>query len=367
MFSTNYTDVLAAIDAIDPIAYGETRNYLTGAVTRLSPYISRGVISTRQVMQSVLNKGYQPRQIDAFLKELAWRDYFQQVWIARGNGLHEYLKQEQLTISHHQLPVAVAQANTGIQAIDEAIAALYSTGYMHNHARMYVAALTCNLAQAHWLLPALWMYYYLLDADWASNACSWQWVAGSFSSKKYYANQENINRYCNTTQQGTFLDVPYEKLPTLPAPPVLQSATVPLLATQLPPVTPLNIQSNLPTLIYNFYNQDPLWKKDETANRILLLEPAHFAQYPVSDKSITFALELSRNIPGIQVYTGSFDELVQQYNLNNIYFKEHPLNSHYKGIEEPRDWMFENVKGYYPSFFAYWKKCEKQLATNESF
>lgn len=362
MFSPHYTDVLAAIDAIDPIAYGETRNYLAGAVTRLSPYISRGVINTKQVMQAVLNKGYQPKQIDSFLKELAWRDYFQQVWIARGNGLNDYLKQAQLANSHHELPVAVAQANTGIQAIDEAIAALYSTGYIHNHARMYVAALTCNVAQALWLLPARWMYYYLLDADWASNACSWQWVAGSFSSKKYYANQENINRYCNTAQQGTFLDVPYEQLPTLPVPPVLQNTTVPLLATQLPPVAPLNIQGNLPTLIYNFYNLDPLWKKEEAVNRILLLEPAHFAQYPVSDKSINFALELSRNIPGIQVYTGSFDELVQQYNLHNIYFKEHPLNSHYKGIEEPRDWMFENVKGYYPSFFAYWKKCEKQLA-----
>ena len=362
MFSTHYTDVLAAIDAIDPIAYGETRNYLAGAVTRLSPYISRGVINTKQVMQAVLNKGYQPKQIDSFLKELAWRDYFQQVWIARGNGLNDYLKQEQLNVSHHQLPVAVAQANTGIQALDEAIASLYSTGYMHNHARMYVAALTCNVAQTHWLLPARWMYYYLLDADWASNACSWQWVAGSFSSKKYYANQENINRYCNTTQQSTFLDVPYKQLPTLPAPPVLQNTTAPLLTTTLPPVAPLSVQGNVPTLIYNFYNLDPLWRRDEAANRILLLEPAHFAQYPVSDKSIIFALELSRNIPGIQVYTGSFDELVQQYNLQNIYFKEHPLNSHYKGIEEPRDWMFENVQGYYPSFFAYWKKCEKQLA-----
>lgn len=363
MFSTNYTDILAAIDAIDPIAYGQTRNYLNGAVTRLSPYISRGVISTRQVMQAVLSKGYQPKQIEALLKELAWRDYFQQVGIARRHSLSGYLKHQQLPVRHEQLPVAVAQANTGIEAIDEAIATLYNTGYMHNHARMYVAAITCNIAQSHWLLPARWMYYYLLDADWASNACSWQWVAGSFSNKKYYANQENINRYCNTRQQHTFLDVAYEQLPHLPVPQALQNTTVPLLTTNLPPVARLTVQSHLPTLIYNFYNLDPLWRKDEPANRILLLEPSHFSQYPVSDKSIAFALQLAHNIPGLQVYTGELDDLITQYNLQQIYFKEHPLFIHYKGTAEPRDWMFEKVKGYYPSFFAYWKKCEKQLAS----
>jgi len=31
---------------------------------------------------------------------------------------------------------------------------------------------------------------HLLDGDAASNVCSWQWVAGTFSSKKYFCNQE---------------------------------------------------------------------------------------------------------------------------------------------------------------------------------
>jgi deoxyribodipyrimidine photo-lyase len=42
LFSTNYQEILAKIDAIDPVSYGQTRNYLNGAVTHLSPYISRG-------------------------------------------------------------------------------------------------------------------------------------------------------------------------------------------------------------------------------------------------------------------------------------------------------------------------------------
>jgi deoxyribodipyrimidine photo-lyase len=95
---------------------------------------------------------------------------------------------------------------------------LKQTGYMHNHLRMYVAAIACNIGHSHWHLPARWMYYHLLDADWASNALSWQWVAGSFSSKKYYANQENINKYCHTQQRNTFLDVSYEAYETMPTP-----------------------------------------------------------------------------------------------------------------------------------------------------
>ena len=60
----------------------------------------------------------------------------------------------------------------------------------------------------------------------------------------------------------------------------------------------------------------------------------------------------------IDLYKES-QNLIDNYNINSIFFKEHPLNE-YKGIEDSRDWMFdshENVK----SFFSYWKKCKKEL------
>ena len=83
---------------------------------------------------------------------------------------------------------------------------------MHNHLRMYTAAICCNIGQYHWLQPAKWMYYHLLDGDWGSNALSWQWVAGTNSHKKYIANQENINKYCFTKDENTFLDKSYAEL-----------------------------------------------------------------------------------------------------------------------------------------------------------
>ena len=358
-FETSYDALLEKVDQIDPMAYGQTRNFIDGAVTCLSPYISRGVISTQQVLQQVLAKGYELSQIESFVKELCWRDYFQRVWQVK--DIHVDIKWPQQPVLHTQLPMAIVQANTGIVAIDQAIQQLYSSGYMHNHCRMYTASVVCNIAQAHWLHPAQWMYYHLLDGDWASNACSWQWVAGANSSKKYIANQENINKYTYTNQSDTFLDTSYENLTKMEVPIHLLAAQTVQLETNLPKGDTMQINKSLPTFVYNYYNLDPLWHMDKTGNRILLLEPDFFSAYPVSNRCIDFMLALGKNIPELQVYVGSFDTFCAQYDVNTLYYKEHPLNTHYRGIKDSRDWMIESVCGYYPSFFSYWKKIQTPL------
>ncbi|MBD0777611.1 hypothetical protein HPE56_07385 [Maribacter sp. ANRC-HE7] len=205
LFPTSYNEVLQRLQKIDPLAYRATRNFIDGKVTYLSPYISRGVISTKQVLASVLKRGYTPEKIEKFIQELAWRDYWQQIWIAKGNAIDLDLKQAQHPVTNTDLSSAIINGKTGIEAIDTAITDFYRTGYLHNHVRMYVASLACNIAKSHWKFPAHWMYYHLLDADWASNALSWQWVAGANSNKKYVANQENVNKYCHTDQRGTAL------------------------------------------------------------------------------------------------------------------------------------------------------------------
>jgi deoxyribodipyrimidine photo-lyase len=163
--------------------------------------------------------------------------------------------------------------------------------------------------------------------------------------------------------------VPYEAFNSLEIPEILKDTSELELKTPLPKQQHIAIDETLPTCIYNFYNLDPLWKKDISANRILLLSPSHFEEYPVSQKTIDFIIAFSEeNIANIQIYVGEFNEFITTYNFgsasgtdNNIHYKEHPLNNHYEGIQEPREWMF-NVQGYYPSFFAFWKKCKKQLS-----
>ncbi len=231
---------------------------------------------------------------------------------------------------------------------------------MHNHLRMYVASICCNIGNSHWLNPSKWMYANLLDGDLASNQLSWQWVAGAFSNKKYYANQDNINNFFNSEQKKTFLDVDYSEFENMQTPKKLLTTQEFKMSTQLPKKSNIEIIKNEKTLIYNYYNLDPEWHKKEKTQRILLLEPSVFKKHPVSQKCIDFILDLSENIPGIKLFVGEFNELTSIINSENIIFKEHPLNNHYEGKKEDREWL-SNVEGFYPSFFSFWKKCKKNL------
>jgi len=358
-FSTSYKAILQKIETINPLAYGKTRNYVHGDVTYLSPYISRGVISTKQVLSSIIRRGFTLYETEQLVKELAWRDYFQRV--GQTKNMNEDLKSKQTEVTNFEIPSAVLNAKTTIKGIDVSILNLLETGYMHNHCRMYTASLICNLAKSHWLAPAKWMYYYLLDGDWASNACSWQWVAGCNSNKKYFASQENVSKFTKEIQQSSYLDVVYNDPLNIAIPSILEQTSTIKLLTHLPASSDCNMVQSNPTFIYNYYNLDPLWHKDEEGNRILLLEPSHFLEYPISPKCVDFMLALAKNISSIQIYVGEFDEFVNKYQVQNIYYKEHPFNKHYKGFEESREWICNTIIGYFPSFFAYWKQIEKEV------
>jgi deoxyribodipyrimidine photo-lyase len=352
---------------IDPARYSKTRNFINGSVTYLSPYISRGVISTRQVYESLLARGFRLYQMEKLVSELAWRDYFQQVWLAIGDRMFDDIRQPQEGVQHRLLPAALAHANTGIEAVDEGIRMLQQTGYMHNHLRMYTASIACNTGRAHWPMPAQWMYYHLLDGDLASNTCSWQWVAGSFSSKKYYCNQENINKYTGSRQGSSYLQKSYEELPMMGLPDALQettdfSPTITLPACSLPA---LHGRGNI--LLYHHYHLDPQWRADEDADRILILEPSHFQRFPVSEKVIGFVQRLASNIPGIQLYVGEIDQLLEQLGMDRdeanqrMITREHPMVAHFPGQKDPREWLAPDVTGFFPSFFAFWKKASRFL------
>ncbi len=363
IFPTDKESILNKITNINPVKYSKSRNFIDGDVTYLSPYISRGVISVKMIKDAVMQRGYKLYEVEKFIQELAWREYWQRIWQNKGDEILQDLKQTQPDVAHFKIPKAVVESTTRIDAIDNYIAQLYEQGYMHNHVRMYVASITCNIAKAHWLLPAQWLYYHLLDGDIASNHLSWQWTCGSASSKKYYCDQANISKYTSSNQYKSFLANSYETLAEMPIPTALEPTIELDLKTLLPKTTELKIDANKPTCIYNSYNLDFNWRKDEDLNRVLLLEPSHFNKYPVSEKVIDFIIALSKNIDGIQLCVGEFDVIKSMYEkpFENIIFKEHPAFTHYRGIKDSRDWLAPNTVGNFNSFFSFWKKAEREL------
>lgn len=356
-----YTKLIQKVNNLNPIKYASNRNFLNGDVSRLSPYISRGLISTKTIFYTLLDSGYDFNQIQKFLQELVWRDYWQKKWQITGN-IDVDIKNKQHTVSKNKIPSSIIEHCSTISAIDEGIKELYKTGYMHNHLRMYTAGICCNIGQYHWLQPAKWMYYHLLDGDWGSNALSWQWVAGTNSHKKYIANQENINKYCFTNDKNTFLDKSYPELSSLEKIPLeIIDETDYCFDIELPKKEPVNIDNQLPTIIYTAYNLDSNWKKDEKANRILLLEPSHYEKYPVSKKVMDFCILLSKEIKDLQIAVMEFSDFEKYVdNHSKIYYKEHPFSRHFIGNKEERDWIFNDLDAN-GSFFNYWNKGIKIL------
>ena len=214
-FAPTRDEALARIAAVRPSEYARSRNAIDGAVTGLSPYITHGLVDLPEVAAGVA-AGHRLDLQHRFMLELGWREFFRHVWQQRGDAIFATLHAGPLPDEAYrcELPTDVREARTGVPAIDTAVRTLYATGYLHNHARMWLASYVVHLRRVHWRVGADWLYAHLLDGDLGSNHLSWQWVAGTFSSKPYLFNAENVARFAPTPwhSEGSVIDVSYEAL-----------------------------------------------------------------------------------------------------------------------------------------------------------
>ncbi|MEO5685194.1 MAG: hypothetical protein ABIQ88_21290 [Chitinophagaceae bacterium] len=75
-----------------------------------------------------------------------------------------------------------------------------------------------------------------------------------------------------------------------------------------------------------------------------------------------FVLQLAKeNIPGIQIFTGEIIDLPGLQHVPEVISINHPVTRHYPGHKDAYNRVFPEVKGYFPSFFSFWKKAGKCL------
>ena len=359
-------DVLLCIDAIDPVRYDKTRNYLDGAVTWLSPYITHGVINTSTVAERVLAQ-HAPKTCYRLLYELAWREYFHRIWQEYDDAIFCDMYHAQMSADSHVLPQAIVLANTGIHVLDEGLRTVQTTGWMHNHMRMWVAGTTCNVAHTHWKLPAKWLYFHLLDGDLASNTLSWQWIAGTFSHKQYIANQENINKYSRTEQHGTWLDVSYETLANMPTPEALGAREYELVLSQTAPGSsvpePDSVIGSEPLRkkfgLRSLWNLNPNWLADDKeVVQVLFIEQDQVNEWPMSSHRWEFIQHWSDQL-GIDVWLGSVDQLTRLESAGVSFVREeYPACAHWPGAVMDRTFHFPVPEDAYRSFSQFWKQVK---------
>lgn len=142
---------LECLASVDAAAYARTRNHLEGAVTGLSPYLTHGLLTLPEVLANVL--GREPLALNhKFVQELGWREFFRHVWSHAGSGIFQSLHAGPLQDEAYasRLPADIREGRTGVPVIDQAVHTLYTTGTLHNHARMWLASYVVHLRKVHW-------------------------------------------------------------------------------------------------------------------------------------------------------------------------------------------------------------------------
>jgi deoxyribodipyrimidine photo-lyase len=225
-FEPSREAAIERMQRLHPGRYAKTRNHLDGAVSGLSPYITHGFVSLAEIVHSVAMR-HALSFVDKLVAEFAWREFFHHVWLTQQDGIFADMRARgwlsgSTAINYSEsLPPDVREARTGIAAIDSAVRVLYGTGYLHNHARMWLASYLVHFRKVSWRAGADWMYGHLLDGDLACNHLSWQWVAGTFSHKPYLFNADNVAKYAPATAAkhwesfGTGIDLPYDAIEAL--------------------------------------------------------------------------------------------------------------------------------------------------------
>ncbi len=189
--------------------YSNERNFdfsftKKNSVSALSPWIKHRLITEEEVLIEIL-KYHSPHSAMKFIQEVFWRGYFKgwleqhpTVWSHHNEKLiKEYTKLENNKFVRENYMSAI-NGETGIECFDFWCEQLKSTGYLHNHVRMWFASIWVFTLKLPMELGADFFMLHLIDADAASNTLSWRWVSGLHTKgKAYAARATNIEKFTN--------------------------------------------------------------------------------------------------------------------------------------------------------------------------
>lgn len=321
--------------------YGRTRNAVGGAVSGLSPYVTHGLIGMHELLE-IWRQRLGLTLADKLCQQLAWRAFFQHSGRLMGDAILADISPRAANIDYaSNLPADIRMAATGVPVIDHSVRQLYQTGYLHNHQRLWLASYIVHLRKIDWRVGADWLYGHLLDGDLASNHLSWQWVAGTFSSKPYLFNAENVARFAPALRsEGTSIDRSYEELEALAASPqAVAPESVRPLPTREPALLPhpprqrneeriILLRKRKVVLVHPWMIASPLADAPPDALRIGLIHlPAHQAR-PWNTRRWEFVQAAMRNscdemwvgdLRHAQHWLEGVSEVCSQYPLDDAY------------------------------------------------
>ena len=154
--------------------------------SKLSPHLAFGEISPRQIWNATKDNDYKS---DKFLTEIGWREFSYTLLFYNPNLASENYKPAFDNFPWDSDAAAVdawRRGQTGYPFVDAGMRQLWQTGWQHNRVRMVCASFLIKHLLTDWRVGEAWYWDTLLEADPASNAASWQWVAGSGADASPY-------------------------------------------------------------------------------------------------------------------------------------------------------------------------------------
>jgi deoxyribodipyrimidine photo-lyase len=117
---------------------------------------------------------------EAFIRQLAWRDFHNQVLAARPEAARaDYRTRHDRWRRDEKAAQAWRDGRTGYPIVDAGMRQLAAEGWMHNRARLITASFLTKTLYLDWRIGARHFLDLLVDADIANNQLNWQWVAGT--------------------------------------------------------------------------------------------------------------------------------------------------------------------------------------------
>ncbi len=185
--------------------YSKLRNFDFGPENRsniscLSPYITHGIISEKEVIKKSLGK-FSFSKNEKFIQEVLWRTYWKGWLELRPDVWSDYLielNKIKNEYKNNQNYINAVEGKTNIECFNTWVNELRENNYLHNHTRMWFASIWIFTLKLPWQLGAEFFMQHLYDGDAASNTLGWRWVAGVQTQGKHYlASEWNIKKFTN--------------------------------------------------------------------------------------------------------------------------------------------------------------------------
>jgi deoxyribodipyrimidine photo-lyase len=157
--------------------YEKTRNFPSvNGTSKIGIHLRFGTISTREMITKA-----EASKNKTFLKELVWREFFQQILFHYPHTLNKSFKPKYDRIewlNNENQFKKWCSGQTGYPLVDAGMRELNQTGFMHNRVRMLVGSFLCKHLLIDWRWGEAYFAEKLYDYETASNVGNWQWVAG---------------------------------------------------------------------------------------------------------------------------------------------------------------------------------------------